>query len=91
MFPFFDARREYQHCSLAGIVVEYKFGLKQEEIEAACPAARGMVLRVSRPAPASTVMVAQSNAILRALAEATPDSLLYGRTEFESAQVGCRR
>lgn len=47
-----------------------------------------MVLRISRPVPASTVMIAQSNAILRAIAEAKPDSLLYGRTEFQSAEVG---
>lgn len=84
----------YLHCdtpccfSLAGIELRPKFGLSQEEIETACPAARGMVLKVSRPEPASTVVIAQSNAILRALAEAKPDSMLYGRTEFQSAEVG---
>ena len=54
--------------------------------------AKGLALKICRPLPVSeataTVAVTQSNAILRTLAGAKPDSLLYGKTEFESAQVG---
>lgn len=82
---------------MAGIELELKTGVSEEEMEAFAPLAKGLVLRVCRPppgecppppgGPGAPEAVTQSNAILRTLAGARPDALLYGRNEFESAQV----
>lgn len=78
---------------MAGIDLELKTGASQQEIEALAPLAKGLVLRVCRPGDCPPLggveVLPQSNAILRTLATAKPDSLLYGRNEFEAAQVGC--
>lgn len=73
--------------SMAGIELGLKSGLTEEQVCAVAPRAKGLALKICRPAPAPVEVVTQSNAILRALATARPDALLYGRTEFESAQV----
>ena len=77
---------------MAGIELELKAGVSEEEMEAFAPLAKGLVLRVCRPGECPPLggaeAVTQSNAILRTLAAARPDALLYGRDEFESAQVG---
>lgn len=76
---------------MAGIDLELKTGASQEEIEALAPLAKGLVLRICRPGDCPPLggveVVPQSNAILRTLATARPDSLLYGKDEFEAAQV----
>lgn len=76
---------------MAGIELDAKFAKTEGELEAISPLAKGLVLKICRPLPSSeaaaTTTVNQSNAILRTLAGAKPDSLLYGKTDFESAQV----
>lgn len=84
-----------KNTSIAGIDVDLKTGMSEEEMEAFAPLAKGLVLKVCRgPVGEAQEGVTQSNAILRTLATAKPDSLLYGRTDFESAEVcvcGCTR
>ncbi|CBJ25847.1 Asparaginyl-tRNA Synthetase [Ectocarpus siliculosus] len=76
---------------MAGIDLDLKTGMSEEEMEAFAPLAKGLVLKVCRPGQAAPVggeeAVTQSNAILRTLAMAKADSSLYGRSEFESAQA----
>lgn len=76
---------------MAGIELELKTCASEEEMEAFAPLSKGLVLKVCRPGECppqgGQEAVTQSNAILRTLAAARPDALLYGRTEFESAQV----
>lgn len=78
--------------SMAGIDLDLKTGMSEEEMEAFAPLAKGLVLKIGRPGEAAPLggeeAVTQSNAILRTLAMAKADSSLYGRSEFESAQVG---
>lgn len=77
--------------SMAGIDLDLKTGMSEEEMEAFAPLAKGLVLKVCRPGEAAPLggveAVTQSNAIVRTLAMAKADSSLYGRSEFESAQV----
>jgi glutathione S-transferase len=56
------------------------------EIEAAAPLAKGVALRITRPA-APTTFIMQFNAILRCLADAAPDSGLYGDSDYARSQV----
>ncbi|CAN0267883.1 unnamed protein product, partial [Scytosiphon promiscuus] len=72
---------------MAGVDVELKTGMSEEEMEAFAPLAKGLVLKVCRGPLGEQEGVTQSNAILRTLATAKPDSLLYGKTDFESAEV----
>ena len=78
--------------SMAGIRLDAKFGKTEGEVDTVSPLSKGLALKICRPLPPSeataAVTVTQSNAILRTLAGAKPDSLLYGKTDFESAQVG---
>lgn len=73
--------------SIPGIELDVKCGTPEADLLAWAPLAKGLALKICRPEPAAAEVVTQSNAILRMLAEAKPDSLLYGRTFFESAQV----
>lgn len=88
---FFIPTKPIENRSMAGIELDLKTGVSEEEMEAFAPLSKGLVLRVCRPGDCPPLggqdSVTQSNAILRTLATARPDSLLYGKNEFESAQV----
>ncbi|CAM9660004.1 unnamed protein product, partial [Discosporangium mesarthrocarpum] len=73
-------------ASFADLEVSVKTGVPQDELELAAPTARGLLLRVSRPA-APDMFLTQSNSILRYIAEMRPAHMLYGHTDFESAMV----
>lgn len=62
-------------------------GVSQAEMEAMAPCSKGLVLKVCRPSGEGEQVVTQSNAILRMIAVMKPEALLYGRTEFDSAQA----
>jgi glutathione S-transferase len=73
------------HCRIAGVQLSVET-CSDSEIEAEAPLATGLALRITRPA-APTTFITQSNAILRCLADAAPDSGLYGDSEYARSQV----
>lgn len=75
---------------MAGLKLPVKAGVSEQAMQAETIAAKGVLLRIAQPlgsAAAGPLAIPQSNAILRTIAEMRPDSLLYGRTGFESSQA----
>jgi asparaginyl-tRNA synthetase len=59
-----------------------------KDLQAQCSTAKEVALQVQRPwSPSEDVWLGQSNAILRFLAEAAPESDFGGRTEMDRCQV----
>ncbi|CAM9649804.1 unnamed protein product, partial [Choristocarpus tenellus] len=71
----------------AGVDLAVRTGVSQGDLEREAPAAKSLLLKITRPGGVPDVFLTQSNAVLRYIATLRPTSLLYGRTEFESALV----
>lgn len=66
---------------LAGIRLGQPELVQQQQLQALHPLARGMLLETAQG------HVAQHHAILRYIAEAAPAAYLYGRSDFQQAEV----